>query len=443
MKTVNVDELLLHSRFNRSHTALWIVSLLLIIFEGYDIGVVGASLPVIMQEFQIDPAIGGLIGSAGLIGMLIGSVVFGMLSDKIGRIKVIIINLLLVSIFVGLAGLTQEHTLFIGFRVIAGIGLGGLLPSVLATVTEFTPAGKKAFAVAFAGAGIPLGTIMVSGIGMNIMPAYGWRPLYFIAIIPIVLIPFVIKLIPDMMPLYIRKNETERIKKVLLKLAPSYKFEDGDQFEITKVNAKPGSYADLFKDKRASNTIFFCILYIIMQFIMFALNVWTPQIMIQTGYSLTGGLVALIALNCGTITGFAFGSFFAERIGYKRTLMIMLIIAIVVVFSLSFRSPAAVLTLLLYLSGTFSIGSSGLQNMFVGQAYPTDLRGTMLGLGLGVARVGAIAGPIILGIMIATGTPIATIFYMLAIIVAVGFVVVLFIRDTVSNQAKKAKIVSE
>ena len=132
MKKVNVAEIIAESKFNRFHFSLLAWCFLIILFDGYDLVVYGTVVPVLIEEWGLTTVQAGAIGSYGLFGMMFGAIILGILADRIGRKKVTAISIVLFSLFTVLCGFTTNVLLFSIFRFFAGLGLGGIMPNVIA-----------------------------------------------------------------------------------------------------------------------------------------------------------------------------------------------------------------------------------------------------------------------------------------------------------------------
>ncbi|HBI04331.1 MAG TPA: aromatic acid/H+ symport family MFS transporter, partial [Paenibacillaceae bacterium] len=134
MAKVNTAEIISNSKFNRFHLGLAIWGFLIILFDGYDLAVYGTVVPVLIKEWNLTTVEAGAMGSYGLFGMMFGAIFFGILADKIGRKSVILITLGLFSLFTLLCGFAETPTMFSTYRFLAGLGLGGIMPNVIALV---------------------------------------------------------------------------------------------------------------------------------------------------------------------------------------------------------------------------------------------------------------------------------------------------------------------
>lgn len=136
---MHVQKLIEDSKFSKFHGMLLFWGFILIAFDGYDLVVYGTAVPVLIEEWGLSSVQAGTLSSYGLFGMMFGAIGFGILADRIGRKKVIAITVILFSVFTGLCGFVNSPLIFGIFRFIAGLGLGGIMPNVIALMTDYAP----------------------------------------------------------------------------------------------------------------------------------------------------------------------------------------------------------------------------------------------------------------------------------------------------------------
>ena len=157
MVKVNPTEIIANSKFNKFHLSLLIWSFFIIAFDGYDLVVYGTVVPVLIEEWNLTSVEAGAMGSYGLFGMMFGAIFFGTLADRIGRKNVIAITLIFFSLFTFLCGFAETPTLFSAFRFLAGLGLGGIMPNVIALLTDYAPKSMKSMIVSIVLCGYSVG----------------------------------------------------------------------------------------------------------------------------------------------------------------------------------------------------------------------------------------------------------------------------------------------
>src|SRR6266404_1152584 len=210
----------------------WVI--VIVAIDGYDIGVTGAAMPAIMADLKIAATTGGAIASASLIGMAFGSVFFGMMADKFGRRLSIALAVGMFSLLTAAAGLVRDPFVFGALRFFAGLGLGGVLPIVLAMVTEYAPVRARARIITLGACGYALGGIAVAVLGKSEIETHGWQTVFFAAGAPIVLVPFILKFIPESLPLLVKQKRDAELRVMVKKINPDYPLQAEEQFLLQR-----------------------------------------------------------------------------------------------------------------------------------------------------------------------------------------------------------------
>lgn len=429
MRTVNASEVVAAIKFNRFHLTVYLWCFFAIAFDGYDIVMYGVGLPWMMKEWNLTAVQAGAIGSYSLVGMMLGAFIFGPLADKIGKKRVLIICLFLLSVFNLLAGIAHNPTLFTVLRLIAALGMGGLMPNVISLMTEYSPKSNRAVIVATMYCGYSIGGIVASLVGMYVVDDFGWRVLYWIGIIPLLALPFFIKKFPESISLYILKKETKKLVEILNQVDPTgnYKETDDFQFAAAEKQAKGMPIKKIFEKNRAISTFAFWVSVFCCLLMVYGLNTWLPKIMQQAGFGLTSSLLFNLVLCVGQIGGALVGGYFADKIGHKKVLTTLFLLGALCFAALSITSSTAVLYILIMLGGACTVGTQNIANPYISEYYPREVRATGMGWALGIGRIGSILAPTIIGMILATGIEPQSIFMYFAvpsIVAAIGILVI-------------------
>src|SRR5512141_1738432 len=204
MRQIDVHELSDEASFNRYHAGILLWCSLIIVCDGYDLAVAGIALPSIMKEMGVTAQNAGFMVSSALFGMMFGAIFLGTIADRIGRRRAIAICIGLFSVFTAAAGLTHDPYLFSAMRFLAGLGIGGVMPNVVAQMTEYAPKKIRATMVTLMFSGYAVGGMLAALLGKGLIEAYGWSSVFLAAGLPVLLIPFVLKSMPESMPFLIR-----------------------------------------------------------------------------------------------------------------------------------------------------------------------------------------------------------------------------------------------
>ena len=433
MRQIDVHRLSDEAKFNGFHRLVLFWCALIIVFDGYDLAVAGIALPLIMKEMGVDPTQAGFMVSSALFGMMFGAIFLGTIADKIGRNWAIAICIGLFSVFTAAAGFTHEPATFSAMRFLAGLGIGGVMPNVVAQMTEYSPRRIRTTMTTLMFSGYSVGGMLAALLGKGLIETYGWSSVFIAAGLPVLLIPFILKSMPESMPFLIKQNRLDELKKIVTRMEPSYVPHAGDRFALPNEDrADSAPIRHLFHEGRGFSTVMFWIAFFMCLFMVYALSSWLTKLMANAGYSLGSALTFVLVLNFGAIFGAVGGGWLADRFHIKYVLVGMYALAAVSITLLGYPVSTEVLFLLVGLAGASTIGTQIVTYAYVGQFYPMAVRSTGIGWASGVGRSGAILAPIVIGALVGMALPLQQNFIAIAIPAVIGMVAILMINHSLS-----------
>lgn len=437
--TVNVNAVVDEAKFKPFHLKIVLWCVFVVIFDGYDLAINGVALPLLMQEWNMTAVQAGMLASTALAGMMFGAMLFGMLADKIGRKNVILICVTLFSGFTFWGGFASGPTEFGILRFIAGLGIGGVLPNLVALTSEYAPQKMRSTLVTTMFSGYAVGGIMAALLGAWFTPSFGWEIMFYIAGIPLLMLPILYLYLPESLTFLVKKQQNEKASKIVQQISPEQNVTASTQFVLNEVHAPDASIAALFKQGRSMSTLLFWCCFFMCLLMVYALGSWLPKLMMAAGYSLGNSLMFLMAMNIGAVVGTIGGGILADRFHLKPVIIGMFLLGAVSLVGLGFNSPQAVIYLLVAAAGASAIGSSILLYSFVAQYYPWAIRSTGIGCASAVGRVGAIVGPIIIGFLLGMELPHKMNFLAVAIPAIIGAISVAMIVRKDLNAERNAE----
>lgn len=436
MKEINVQDYIDSSKFGKFHWLILIVCSLLMIFDGYDLFLFGVVIPVVMNEWGLTPVQAGTLGSYSLFGMMFGALLLGTLADKIGRKKGIVISFILFSVATFLTGFASTPTEFGIYRFLAGLGCGGLMPNAVALINELSPKKMRNTMVTLMFSGFSLGGVLAAGLGIYIMPKFGWEMMFFAAILPLLILPFIIIYLPESIAFMVRNGREDEAKVLLRKMQPdNHDITSDTQLVFPEKVDRKGSLLDLFSEGRLIGTLAFWVAFFCCLLMVYALGSWLPKLMNNAGYSLGSSLSFLLALNFGGAVGAIFGGILGDRYNLGKVIIAFFLVSVVSISLMGFNSPMPVLYTLITIAGATVIGTQILIYAAVAQFYGMSFRSTGLGWASAVGRTGAIFGPILGGFLLAAELPLKANFIVFAL---PGVVAAIAMMIFVSVGCKKA-----
>jgi AAHS family benzoate transporter-like MFS transporter len=375
---------------------------LAILAEGYDVGVLGAVLPALAEykEWNLSPlALGGL-GSYALIGMLIGALFIGTLSDLVGRKKMLLASMVIFTITQAGAAWAPTPELFGLFRLIGGLGMGGVIPVAAALTIEYSAPNKRSFNYGLMYSGYSLGIVAAALAALFVLPLGGWRAVIAIGAAPIVLLPVIWKFLPESLEYLETKGRRSEAKA----LAATLQIADYRPV-VPAAPVANGGPADpwwktittMFSRKYLRSTVFFWISLFCGLVLVYGLNTWLPSIMKKAGYDLGSSLTFLLVFSLASAIGGLLLGRAADKYGKKLILVVFYILGGLGIMLLVFPNTMVVNLLFVAFAGVGSISTSLVLTGYIADYYPAKVRGTATGWALSFARLGAISGPLIGG----------------------------------------------
>lgn len=352
-----------------------IASVLGYAMDGFDLLILGFMLPVITADLHLNTAQGGSLVTWTLIGAVAGGVIFGVLSDYYGRVRMLTWTILIFAVFTGLCALAQGYSDLLIYRTIAGIGLGGEFGIGMTLVAEAWPASQRARVSSYVGLGWQLGVLAAALLTPLLLPLIGWRGMFALGLLPAAVSFFVRRRVEE--PALFTERAARGRRKLPLKLLVT----DG-------------------RTTRASLGV--AILCSVQNFGYYGLMIWLPSYLSKTfGYSLTkSGLwtaVTVLGMACGIwLFGIA-----ADRFGRKPTFLLYQAGAVVMVFVYAHLSTPAALLIGGAAMGVFVNGMIGGYGALISELYPTDARATAQNVLFNIGRAVGGFGPVAVGALAA------------------------------------------
>ena len=444
MRQLNAHVIADQAKFNRFHGLILFWCALIIVFDGYDLAVAGVTMPSIMKDLGVNPTQAGFMASSALFGMMFGAIVLGTLADRIGRRWAISISIVLFSVFTAAAGLASDPMTFSMMRFLAGLGIGGVMPNVVAEMTEYAPRRMRATLVTLMFSGYAVGGMLAALLGKSIMESLGWQSVYFVAAAPVVLIPFIFRSLPESMAFLLKQGRHEELKSIVARLDPGYLPKSTDRFTLPDVDKSDNApIHHLFSEGRGRSTIMFWVAMFMSLFMVYALSTWLTKLMANAGYSLGSALTFVLVLNFGAMIGAVGGGWLADRFNIKHVLIVMYLLAAISIVLLGQRLPTEVLFLTVGIAGASTIGTQIVTNAYAGQFYPMAVRATGLGWALAVGRGGAILAPILIGVLVSMALPLEMNFMAIAIPAVIAAIAISMINHKRSASEQQYLAVSE
>ena len=402
--------------------------------DGFDVLVMAFSADSISTHWDLSGAQLGILLSAALFGMAVGSILVAQLADVIGRRKTILICAAVISAGMFASAFAPSYEVLFVLRFVTGVAIGTMQASLNVFVSEYSSARRRSTTISFYSAGLPIGGVLGGIIAGILISAYSWHAAFlFGGAVTLAMIPFILKFLPESLDYLVTRRPAgalERTNRILARL---------DQPQLAELPIVPTDTAltaaarwkALFSSRYGLTTLFLSIAFMMLMGGFYFANSWTPKLIKASGFSAQDGIDAGVLFSLGAVFGAVVFGLVAARFAVKRVLVIAFVLSAggFAVFALSTGAlptalaAAALLGFLLNagIAGMFSIGPV---------YYSSDVRATAVGFITGMGRVGAIISPIVAGSLIDGGQAPGSLYFLFIIPLLIGGGAIAFTRGS-------------
>jgi AAHS family 4-hydroxybenzoate transporter-like MFS transporter len=400
---INIGELLDNSTVGPLQIRVFMLCMISLIMDGFDVQAMGYVGPALRGEMGLAPAQFGNVLAATNVGVLVGSLGLSMVADKVGRRPVLIGATMFFGLLTLATAFAGSYESLVLLRFIGGIGMGCIIPNSTALVGEFSPKKSRVTLTMCITVGFTIGGALGGFVARWLIPAYGWRSvLIFGGTVPLVVALLMLWGLPESLQfLAVRRRRLDMLARWLKKLDPRIQIDAATEF-VTREGSKGGvPFVHLFHEGRAIPTVLLWIVNFMNLLNLYFLSGWLTSVMTNMGYEPSTAVLVGTTLQVGGTIG-TFGlAWLISRAGFIPMLTATFAVAAVSIALIGMPGLSlTMLTVIVFIAGWCVVGGQPGVNTLAATYYPTYLRTTGIGWGLGIGRIGAIVGPIIGGVML-------------------------------------------
>jgi AAHS family 4-hydroxybenzoate transporter-like MFS transporter len=437
--TTNVTALIDERELSALQIQTFVLGALVILFDGANTIAISVAAPSIAAALKLQISTFGPIFSAGQAGLLVGALALGPLADRWGRKVLVIASTVTFGIFSLATAWATTFDQLLMFRLLAGIGLGGAAPNVVALASEYAPKRIRSALVTLLWAAFPLGGVLMGLLGAG---SFSWEMIFYIGgAVPLAISLLLIANLPESPAFLItRGGETRRVASIVSRIAPELPPTALDNFAVTERKLVGVPIKHLFSEGRALGTVLLWIPFFCDFLILVSVNSWMPSLLRANGFSAARAGFAIALNSVGSAAGAVLVGRLMDRYGAYSTLTGAFLGAAASVATLgyataSFGMIAVFATLAGFFAGAAQAGVIALAALM----YPVSVRSTGVGWAMALGRFGAVVGPLVGGIFLAWNWPVSRTFLAFAVpgLIGAASVVAIWRREprSVDNSA--------
>ena len=421
--------------------ALVAMCFLVVVADGMDVAIMGFVTPSILHDWNISRLAFGLVISAAPFGLVIGALIAGPLSDRIGRKRVLTASVLLFGVFTVIAAWSSSPQEMALWRLLGGTGMGAAMPNAATLLSEYAPQRRRALLITIMFAGFTLGSAAIGFIASIMIPHFGWRSVLLAGgIAPLMLVPVLVTCLPESaLFMALHGAPADKIASVLGRVTGA-SFAGGENFiapgPLLRAKTPVGA---LFSSGYAATTAALWITCFMSLMVVYLLTGWLPTLMKDAGLTITAAADVTAMFQVGGTIGAILIGWIMDMGSPSRVIAAGYLAGAVFILGVAGVGVLSGWLAILVLAAGFCVSGaqSGL-NAFVPGCYPTAARATGVSWMLGMGRFGSIAGPLVGGALLELGWSFGAILGLLAIPALCAAVAIASLRPMAVKSLRRA-----
>lgn len=427
--TMDVEQFIDEIPLSSKQKLIMYLCFIIVAIDGFDTAAVGFIAPALKAEWLLQTIDLAPLFGAGLFGLMAGALIFGPLSDKLGRKPILIGSVIVFGLASVLASFSSDIQTLIIWRFITG--LGGALPNAITLTSEYAPAKRRSNLVTLMFCGFTIGSALGGIFSAQLIPQIGWHGILLVGgVLPLCTVPFLYFLLPESLRfLVLKKKSKEKINVIAQKIAPHL---NTIPTLVPSINEKEkSSLKDLFAKGYALGTYLIWFAFFMSLLIIYLISSWMPTLLTNEGFNLSNASWLTSIFQIGGTVGAIILGMLMDKVDATKILSIAYAFGGVFLICLGFGIQYANIALLMFAMFGVGAGISGSQvgaNAFASSFYPTHCRATGVSWANAIGRVGSVFGSMMGGWLMALNLSSLQILSILAIPAFLAAIALLFIQ---------------
>ncbi|MFW2003758.1 MFS transporter [Acinetobacter baumannii] len=413
---MDVQEFIDHIKFGKIQKLILLLCFFVVAIDGFDTASIGFIAPALKHDWGLLPAELAALFASGLIGLMLGALVFGPLADRFGRKTMLLLCIFLFGCSSLVSAFSPDINTLIFLRLVTGIGLGGAMPTAITLMSEYCPSARRSVLVMTMFCGFTIGSALGGMISARLIPVIGWHGILFLGgILPLILLPIFYFLVPESLRFKVLKRHSGAdIQAIIKRLAPDQ--EKGLILKSQMEETSSPSVRELLSRKYWCSTLLIWTTYFMSLMIIYLISSWMPTLLTNIGATLQNASLVTAVFQIGGTFGAISLGYLMDKWGADRILsFVYLLGALFVVFSGFSTTNLFWLVSSIFIVGLcISGGQTGL-NAYTAGFYPTHCRATGVSWANAIGRCGSVLGSFIGGWLMSFNLDISIILSLLSL----------------------------
>jgi AAHS family 4-hydroxybenzoate transporter-like MFS transporter len=433
---VNVEALIENSRLTPVRVAGMLLCALVALFDGFDLQIIGLAAPSITATMHIPSGALGLVFSAAVAGLAVGSLGLAPCADRFGRKTVLVVAVVDFAIFTLATPTAGTVALLLLYRFLTGLGLGTAVVCSVSLASELVPPRRRGAIAGVLFAGFPLGGVLAGLLGSALMAAAGWRGLFIVGGVgPLATVVLLIVVLPESLTFLVHRRAPDaRIRRAMARIVPDINVEPHRLVSELGTSGPSTPVGQLLANGHRLTTVLVWTASFVAFGVLVINSSWAPTLLAPVGLPVARTALALALFNSASVIATAAGGWLLTCLGARRVLPAAFLVAAAGIAGVGLVAPSAVGVTVMEMFVGLGLGcaSSGVIAI-AAVGYSTAIRSTGVGWAMGFGRIGSFVGPLVVGVLAAAAWGVPAVFGVLGSACLVGAAAATALRPTMAT----------